>query len=143
MNIFSRSGMIPDQHTDWDDIMLILRGATIQFRNSAQLYGYQSFSHSHKKGSQGWFWPRSGQNHPCDLSERVLAGDMCDMPLSRAPHGRLGILGDDAAGPAAIDPVEGVWLDRGDDPAYCAGVERDLVGVAVHEADKAPVGHYI
>src|SRR5262249_59538398 len=68
---------------------------------------------------------------------------MRDMPLSRAPHGRLGILGDDAAGPTAIDPIESVWLDRGDDPTYCAGVERDLVRVAVHEADKAPVGHYI
>src|SRR5690349_11501673 len=70
---------------------------------------------------------------------RTRVGGEAQVALRR-PVDRGGAVGrDHPAPPGAVDPLERVRLEQRHRPADDGGTLRDQVGVAVHEADPAPV----
>src|SRR5215218_5910971 len=70
-----------------------------------------------------------------------LAGKSVKVAGGGAANRLFGIGGDDASGPPAVEAIERVRLDRGDDAANGIRCERYEIRVAIHEAHPAPVGH--
>src|SRR5689334_22047126 len=68
-----------------------------------------------------------------------VSADRPDVSLRRALDRGLGVAGENRLPPTAIDPVKDKRLDGRDDVIHGRRIQRNHVGVAVHEADPAPV----
>ena len=90
--------------------------------------------------SRGWRrQPLAGRRTERWIMRNFSAGDRRDIPPDGHLERRLGIVGDVAAPPRAIDAVERQRFDRSPDPAHRRGIERNVVRKTVHEAERTAV----
>src|SRR5437762_15599 len=82
----------------------------------------------------------SGRYSPLGPSRRLEPGGERALVAFGGPaHRRPGITDDVAVPPGAVNAVELEWFDRSHDPVHLLCRKRDVVRVAVHEGDPAPV----